>query len=279
MANLRCICLLALLIAALSARSGFSAECGELTIARMDWPSAELLAEVDKRILNEGYGCQAVLVSGDSVPTLQSMSDMGQPDLAPEIWINAIRDELQAAVERGSLVMAGEVLADGGEEGFWIPKFLADKHPEIKTVSDALARPDLFESSESEGRGAIHNCPAEWTCHVPTRNLYKALGAEDKGFELVDTGSSAGLDGSIARAYEQGRGWLGYYWSPTATLGRYEMVKLQLATHDVDEWSNCTTDPACDLPKINGWPRSEVYSVLTDAFAQNASAALACLDD
>jgi len=164
------------------------------------------------------------------------MSDTGQPDLAPEIWINAIRDEVQAAVERGSLVMAGQVLTDGGEEGFWIPKFLADEHPELQSVADALARPDLFPASLSPGVGAIHNCPAEWTCHVPTQNLFKALDAADKGFELVDTGSSAGLDGSIARAYKQGRGWLGYYWSPTATLGRYEMVKLQLATHDVDEW-------------------------------------------
>ena len=36
-------------------------------------------------------------------------------------------------------------------------------------------------------------------------------------------GSAAGLDGSIAKAYENKEPWLGYYWAPTAILGKYPM--------------------------------------------------------
>lgn len=48
-------------------------ECGEFTIADMNWNSASLIAHVDQFILNEGYGCDAQLIPGDSVPTGTSM--------------------------------------------------------------------------------------------------------------------------------------------------------------------------------------------------------------
>ena len=45
-----------------------AAECGDVTIANMNWQSAEVLANIDMIILNAGYGCNASLVVGDTVP-------------------------------------------------------------------------------------------------------------------------------------------------------------------------------------------------------------------
>ncbi len=59
-----------------------------------------------------------------------------------------------------------------------------------------------------------------------TTQLFKAYGGDKANFTLVDTGSAAGLDGSIAKAYEGKQAWVGYYWAPTSLLGKYEMVKL-----------------------------------------------------
>ena len=39
-----------------------AAECGDVTIASMNWQSAEVLANLDKIILNVGYGCNAEVV-------------------------------------------------------------------------------------------------------------------------------------------------------------------------------------------------------------------------
>ena len=39
-----------------------SADCGRVTIADMNWASAELAAYVDKFILEKGYGCKVELV-------------------------------------------------------------------------------------------------------------------------------------------------------------------------------------------------------------------------
>jgi glycine betaine/proline transport system substrate-binding protein len=258
------LALAALLSTTLSAQAQ---NCGRVTVASMNWQSAEVLAEVDRFILSRGYGCRVEVVPGDTMPTLTSMMEKGEPDVAPEAWINAVREPLDAAVKSGRLHYAAQSLPDGGVEGWWIPKYIADKHPEIKTIEDALKRPDLFPTAESRGKGGVHNCPSGWNCQLSTGNAFKAWGAADKGFVLVDTGSAAGLDGSIAKAYERRQGWLGYYWAPTAILGKYEMMKLDAGVpHDPAQWNGCNAKADCADPKKTDWAKSLVYTVVTDRF-------------
>lgn len=246
-----------------------AAECGKVTVANMNWQSAEVLAHIDAFIMTHGYGCEVEIVPGDTMPTLTAMMEKGQPDVAPEAWINAVRDPLDKAVAEGRLHYAAESLADGGIEGWWIPKYVADANPAIRTIDDALARPDLFPAPEARGKGAVHNCPSGWNCEITTGNAFKAWGAADKGFVLVDTGSAAGLDGSIAKAYERKEGWLGYYWAPTSILGKYEMVKLDAGVpHDAAAWQACNAKTECDNPIKSDWARAEVFTVVTDRFKQ-----------
>ncbi len=80
------------------ASASHAAECGSVTIASMNWQSAEVLSNLDKFILNEGYGCSAEITIGDTVPTITSMAEKGQPDIAPEAWIDLLPD----VVKRGT---------------------------------------------------------------------------------------------------------------------------------------------------------------------------------
>lgn len=242
-------------------------DCGRVTIANMNWASAEVLANIDKIILEEGYGCEAELVAGDTNPTLTSMVEKGEPDVAPEGWVNAMRTVMDKATQEGRLHYASEVLLDGGVEGWWIPKYMAEKYPEIKTVVDALERPELFPHPDDPSKGGLYNCPEGWGCRVNTVNLFKAYDGPEHNFELVETGSAAGLDGSIAKAYEAKEPWFGYYWAPTALLGKYDMVKLDFpAEFDKEAWVNCITQPDCADPQPNTWIKSEVYTIVTDRF-------------
>jgi glycine betaine/proline transport system substrate-binding protein len=245
-----------------------SAECGEVTIAEMNWASAGIAANLDKLILEAGYGCKVEIVPGDTVPTFTSMNEKATPDIAPELWVNSMRTAYDQAISENRLVRAASVLSDGGVEGWWIPKFIADAHPEIRSVNDALARPELFPAPEDPNRAAVYNCPVGWSCQISTANLFKALDAANRGFDLIDTGSAAGLDGTIANAVEKEQGWLGYYWAPTALLGRYEMVRLSFGVpHDKAEWDRCTSLVDCTDPKVNSYPVSDVLTVTTKAFA------------
>jgi glycine betaine/proline transport system substrate-binding protein len=255
------------------ASSAMAEECGTITVAEMNWASAGAIAQIDRIILENGYGCDVELVTGDTIPTFTSMNENGEPDMAPELWINGVREPLDQAVADGSLIMGSEVLSEGGVEGFWVPSYLAKEH-DIRTVEDALGHPELFPGAD-EGKGAFHTCPVGWSCRIATGNQFRAYDGAEKGFVLVDPGSAAGLDDSLARAYERKQGWLGYYWGPTAFLGKYDMTLLDFGVpHDKQEWDSCTVIADCADPKRNAWDKSEVFTVVTDTFAEKAGVAM-----
>ena len=261
---------IALGFAGCSEKKVAQSDCGSITVAEMDWASAEMFAHIDKVVLENGYGCEVELVPGATMPTATSMMEKGEPDVAPELWINAVRTALDAATAEGRLHYAAEVFSDTGEEGWWIPQYIADANPDIQTVDDALNRPDLFPHPEGDG-AAIYTCPSGWNCQLSTNNLFRAYGGEAKGFRIVDPGSGGALAGAIAEAYGKGEGWFGYYWAPTAILGKYPMKKLSFdVPHDNDEWNSCTSQEDCADPQKNSWVVSSVYTVVTDRFKKEA---------
>ena len=255
----------------LASQASADGHCGALTMAEMNWASAELMANVDKFILEEGYGCEVELVAGATMPTFTSMNEKGEPDVAGELWINAVREPLFAAMDEGRLMSAVEGPITQLGEGWWVPPHTAKAHPEIVTDIDALlARPDLFPHPEDPSKGAFVGCPAGWGCQLANNNLYRAFEMEKKGWLLVDPGSAAGLDGSMAKAAERGENWFGYYWSPTAMIGKYAMVPVDMGEWGgSDNWDGCIVkaEQDCADPKPSSWTQSEVHTVITADFA------------
>ncbi|NTE68173.1 ABC transporter substrate-binding protein [Agrobacterium tumefaciens] len=254
--------------------AAYASECGDVTIASMNWQSADLLASVDKIILAKGYGCNASTLVGDTVPTFTSMISKQQPDIAPEGWVDLQPDLIKRGIDEKKLVIAGKAFADGGVSGWWVPKYFADAHPDIKSITDAFKHPELFPAPEDEKKGAVFNGPQGWGDTIVTAQLFKAFRGKESGFTLVDTGSSAGLDGSIVRAYERKLPWLGFYWSPTAIMGKYEMVRLEHGVpHDPAEWKRCNTVSECPDPKPNDWAINNVQTLVTGSFAERGGPA------
>ena len=58
--------------------SAAMADCGDVQIAEMNWASAELMANVDKLILEKGYGCNVSLIPGATMPTFTSLNEKGR---------------------------------------------------------------------------------------------------------------------------------------------------------------------------------------------------------
>lgn len=248
-----------------------ASECGSVSIADMNWNSATLIANIDRFILEHGYGCDAELIPGDTMPTGTSMIEKGQPDVAPELWSNSLKDALDKGVAEKRLRYAGKSLVNGGEEGFWVPAYLVDKYPEIATIEGVKKHAKLFEHPEDPDVAAFYSCPAGWNCQISAGNLFKAMELEQAGFAIVDPGSSAGLSGSIAKAYEREEAWFGYYWAPTAVLGKYNMVKVDFGSGvDENEFISCTTNPECEAPKATMYPPSPVHTITTEEFASRA---------
>ena len=270
--------------AAMFAFSGSAyAECGEVSIAEMDWASAEMIANIDKTILEAGYGCKVTLQQGGTTNIFASMENKGQPDVAPELWINAVREPLSRATESGDMVIANEGPIEGLGEGWWVTPEFAKANPDIKSVEDLLARPELVPHPEDPSKGGFVTCPAGWGCQLANANLFRAFEMEKKGWKMVDPGSAAGLDGSMTKAVQRGEPWFGYYWTPTAMIGKNEMVKLPFETEFAgsENWDGCIvkSEQECADPKPSAWTQSEVKTVVTDDFKEKGGAdALAYLE-
>lgn len=266
------------LILATAVTATYADNCGKVTIADMNWNSATLIANVDGFILENGYGCEVELVPGDTMPTGTSMIEKGEPDIAPELWSNSFKDALEKGVAEKRLRIAGKSLSDGGEEGFWVPKYLVDKDPSLATIDGIKKNAKMFKHPENPDKSGFMGCPAGWNCQITSGHQFTALNLADAGFELVDPGSGAALAGSIAKAYERGEPWFGYYWAPTAVLGKYQMVKVDFGVGvDEEHWTSCISQNDCADPKPSMYPASPVHTVTTESFASRAPEAYAYL--
>ena len=269
------IILSAIIALGLTSFSGVAnAACGKLVIAEQNWASAELMANVDKVILEKGYGCEVELIPGSTMPTFTSMNDKGVPDMNPEQWANAVYTLLLKAVDEGRMIQGNKAPITGLGEGWWITPGTIKNHPEIKgmTALEILEHPEWFPSKEDPSKGAFVGCPAGWGCQLANANLFKAFEMEKKGWVLIDPGSAAGLDGTISKAADSGDSWLGYYWNPTSMVGKYGLTPVDFGVPFAgrDNWDNCIMLPAgeCADPKPTAWTKSEVNSLITSGFAK-----------
>lgn len=233
--------------------------CGEVSITEMNWASSQVITAVAKFIMEQGYGCKVVNVPSATIPAVTSMAETNKPDIATEIWLNsaAIYPKIEA---EGKVVTLTNVLSDGGVEGWWVPKYLADKHPELKTIDGVLKNPQLVG-------GKFHNCPVGWGCRIANDNLKVAFELEKHGLEVFDHGSGETLATSLASAYADEKPWFGYYWAPTAILGKYPMVAVDMGPHD-PEIHTCNQKKDCATPAKSSYPNATVLTSVTTTFSQ-----------
>ncbi len=237
--------------------TGAAADCGEVSITEMDWASSQVVTHVAKFLMEQGYGCTVQTVPTTTVPAIASLAETGKPDIVTELWTiyTPVYFDLKAD---GKVVELSKVLSDGGVEGWWIPKYLADEHPELTTIEGIRANPDLVG-------GRFHDCPAGWGCDVTNNNNFKASRLVESGVERFQHGSGETLATSIAAAYEGEEPWFGYYWAPTSVLGSYPMTMVELGPYD-EATHNCNAAEDCPTPGLSSYPRADVVTTATKDF-------------
>jgi glycine betaine/proline transport system substrate-binding protein len=245
------------------------AECGEVSIAEMNWASAEVVTNVEKFLMEQGYGCTVKVVPSDTVPAVTSLAENNEPDTVSELWVNSAGDAYAKLKEQGKVKELGKVLDPGGVEGWWIPSYLAEAHPELKTLEGVLANPELVG-------GVFNNCPDGWGCRIVNDNLIRAFDLEKSGLKVFNHGSGETLATSMASAYENKEPWFGYYWAPTALLGKYDMVSVDLGPYD-EAAHEANQTPDNPDPKPSSFPAAPVLTVVTSDFAEREPDAAAFL--
>ncbi|MCY0150567.1 ABC transporter substrate-binding protein [Hoeflea sp. G2-23] len=236
-------------------------ECGEITMAEMNWSSAKIVVATSKFLLEQGYGCDVVVVPSDTTPAVTSLAENNKPDIVPELWPNSAGDVYDKLKEGGKIVELTSVLDPGGVEGWWIPSYLAEAHPELKTIDGILANPELVG-------GMFNNCPDGWGCRTVSDNLARAFDLEGKGIKVFNHGSGETLATSMASAFESKEPWFGYYWAPTTPLGKYDMVSVDLGEYDEAAHEANQNANAPD-PKPSAFPTAPILTIVTKDFNES----------
>src|SRR5215475_3099976 len=118
------------------------ADCGKVTISEMNWSSAAIVTAVSKFLMEQAYGCQVAKVPTSTVPALASTAETGEPEILTEMW-PGVATKYKDLAAAGKVITVTNVLPDGGVDGWWIPDYLAEAHPELKTIGGILANPQL----------------------------------------------------------------------------------------------------------------------------------------
>jgi glycine betaine/proline transport system substrate-binding protein len=114
----------------------------------------------------------------------------------------------------------------------------------------------------------FHNCPVGWGCRVVNDNLKVVHKLEANGIEVFDHGSGANLGAALAASMEDNEPWFGYYWGPTAVLGKYKMTKVDIGAVNPDQHAvNQRQDADPAKIGVSGFPSAPVLNAMTAEFA------------
>ncbi len=235
--------------------------CGTqvFNIARMSWPSAELLAEIHARILRQEYGCETRVVPGDLAATGSAMGSTGQPAVAPEMWITRIAEVWNAGVEAQQVRQAAPSFAETQLEGWFIPGTVATSQPEL-TAASGLA--EALPAIQPTGKVRFISCPPDWACALINRNLIRAHGLEQL-LEIVEPANRFEMDTLIAGAVSRNEPVVFYYWQPNAILAQFDFRPLDMGEYN-EEAAKCLARIVCEAPQPSAFASEPVVIALSE---------------
>ena len=186
-----------------------------LKLAALDWESGQFTTAVLNTLLQDGYGCSTQSIPGTAT-ALEAALVQNDLQIIAEQWVGR-SPIIEKAINEKKVVTIGDTLKGGAQQGWYIPDYVQQAHPELKTVSDLPRFKDLFTDPENPKQARFLNCPSGWICEVFNTNLLKNTGVSAQ-FNNVHPGTGAALDAEISSAYEQKKPILFYYWQPTGLM-------------------------------------------------------------
>ncbi|GGJ71309.1 ABC transporter substrate-binding protein [Virgibacillus salexigens] len=232
-----------------SSDSGSASEQGidTITFADAGWDSIKVHNSIAQTIIEEGYGYQTDVTSGSTAATFQGLRD-GDINVYMEVWTDNIKEIYGEAMDTGDIEKLSTNF-DDNTQGLYVPTYVIEGDPErgieplapdLKTVEDLKKYPEVFEDPEDPGRGRIINAPSGWAVAEAIDAKFEAYGLEETMNNFMP-GSDAAIVADLTDAYEAGRGWVGYYWSPTAVTAKYDLTLLEEPAYDEETWNETKT--------------------------------------
>ena len=247
-----------------------SAGCGKVTIAEFDHPSAQLVANIEKFLLETVYGCEVELVAASYQVVLASMINRQYPDVVPEWYDFVSKEALESAQSKSLLRLLPGLPFSKGVTGWFVNHGFLQAHPELNTLEAIIDHPEYFSHPEYPGKGVFYGCPGDWLCEKFCKQLFKAHRMTEKGWVLVNPGSASGFELSLSKSLVSHRGWLGFGYRPWAMINKYQLHQVDdgLPWLGDDYWSDCIANEACVNPLPTRFPGATIELIVTEKFAK-----------
>jgi len=231
----------------------------------MSWESNLVITEIERFIMEKGYGCATDVLPTETLPALAAL-ERGDLDVNAEIWLNSMPDYWYKAEQTGTVKRIGDVFI--GRESWYIPRYTAERLPDLKRAVDLPKFKDSFRDPEEPSKGRFYGCPAGWACEVVSTNQWKGLGLQDS-YTMFSPGSGASQKAVLAAAYQRKEDVVFYYWEPTPLAGALDLVELEFPPYDASTYQ-CLSDPNCPDPKASAYPENPVFTAVNTQFSQDA---------
>ena len=189
--------------------SGAKKLSGSITLAVNPWDGSAANAAVAKVIL-EKQGMKVNLKDIDENAVWAAL-DSGSIDANLEVWPSGHASDIKTYIDTKKSVIDGGLIGPTGHIGWYIPKFVADQHPEFKTwgVFKSEAAADFFKTAETGSKGQFLLGDPSYVSY--DADIIKNLNLP---FQVVVGGSEAALITAMDNAIRDKTPLLFYFYTP-----------------------------------------------------------------
>lgn len=243
-----------------------SAACdAPIKFGALTWESGQFISGVLKYIAEDGYDCtiEEVPGAGPALETALSQNDIQVIGERP----THCSPIMEQAIAQNKVAVIGDTLKGGATQGWYVPKYVLDENPGLRSYQDLPKYAELFKDPEDPRKSRFMNCPSGWTCEIFNSRLLKNTGL-DSIFNNAHPGTGAALDAEIASAFEQHKPLLFYYWQPTGLMAKYDFAPLAFPAHDDACWQDLLlADGTANC--VSGFPVSPLGIAVSTPFIES----------
>jgi glycine betaine/proline transport system substrate-binding protein len=197
-----------------------ASKCGTVTLNEQAWAGSTANTYVVKNVLEKSLGCKVNISKVAEVPVYQAMAD-GKTDAILEDW-GHVPQWNQYVTKQKTVVRAG---ANGvtGVIGWYVPTYLVQQHPELKSWTGLKKDATLFKSPESGSQGMFLGGDPSY--QQKDKTLITALGLNLK---FVSVGAEPAQVARWESLYKQKKPVLFYWYDPQYLNATYKLTQVKL---------------------------------------------------
>ena len=199
----------------------YSGAAKTVTLPVASWAGAEANVAVAKQLLEKQLGYRVKATQMDEPVAFDALNS-GKADAVLEDWRGVPKKE-KKYVDQKKTVNYGGKLGVTGHIGWYVPKYYADKHPEVKTWKGLNKLAGDFRTAESGDKGQLLEGSPSYSTYDDA--IIKNLGLK---YKTVYAGSEAAQTKEMQKKYKAKKPFLTYWWTPQWLNSQLDLVEVKL---------------------------------------------------